>query len=165
MGLLRWPHRTIFSKAIPLYTSQTPIFFQTKLGRTNNHAELLTLKLLLDFAKENNLWHIQIFGDSQIVVNWTRKIQKCHNIFLLPILEDTHQLLIYFDSLTISHVYRNRNIVADALSKDGLQLALGQWDITEHKNGDTIFFYHRPFIESSTLQQEAYHEPQDPWRP
>jgi hypothetical protein len=57
--------------------------------------------------------------------------------------------------MTISHVYRNGNTVADALSKAGLQLALEQWDITEHKNGDTNFFYHRPFIDSSTLQQEA----------
>jgi ribonuclease HI len=119
---------------------------------TNNHAELLTLKILLTFAKENDLRHIQIFGDSQIVVNWARKNQNCHNIFLLPILEDTYQLLNSFDSMTISHVYRNMNTIADALSKDGLQLALGQWDITEHIGGDTIFFYHQPFIDSTTHQ-------------
>jgi hypothetical protein len=50
--------------------------FHTKLGLgqgTNNHAELLTLKLLLAFAKENDLRHIQIFGDSQIVVNWGKE--------------------------------------------------------------------------------------------
>jgi ribonuclease HI len=130
--------------------------FHTKLGLgqgTNNYAELLTLKLLLTFAKEKDLRHIQIFGDSMIVVNWARKLQKCHNIFLLPILEDTFRLLENFDTVTISHVYRNRNMVADALSKAGLHLALGHWDITEHKNGNSQNFYHRPFIDTTTQQQ------------
>ena len=47
-------------------------FFKIKMGLgqgTNNHVELLTLKLLLTFAKENDLRHIQIFRDSLIVVN------------------------------------------------------------------------------------------------
>jgi hypothetical protein len=46
--------------------------FHIKLGLgqgTNNYADLLTLKLELLFAKEKELWHLQIFGDSMIVVN------------------------------------------------------------------------------------------------
>jgi ribonuclease HI len=97
---------------------------------TNNFAEILTLKLLLTFAKVKDLRHIQIFGDSIIVVNWERKPQQCHNIFLLPILEDILCLMEEFETVTISHVYRNMNMVADALSKAGLFLALGHWDIT-----------------------------------
>jgi hypothetical protein len=137
------PHKTTFAEVVSLYISLPPTLFTQNWDWDRVQTtmqKLLTLKLLLAFAKENDLRHIQIFGDSQIVVKWARKIQKCHNIFLLPILEDTYQLLNFFDSMTISHVYRNKNTVADALSKAGLQLALGQWDITEHKNGDTIFF-------------------------
>jgi ribonuclease HI len=107
--------------------------FHIKLGLgqgTNNYAELLTLKLLLLFAKEKDLLHLQIFGDSMIVINWARKLQQCHNIFLLPILEDILRLMEEFDTVTISHVYRNMNMVADALSKAGLPLLWGQWHIT-----------------------------------
>jgi ribonuclease HI len=47
-----------------------------ELGQgTNNYAELLTLKLLLLFAKEKELLHLQIFGDSMISINWARKLQ------------------------------------------------------------------------------------------
>ena len=60
-------------------------FFQIHLGLgwgTNNFAELLTLKLLLTFARERNCAHIQIFGDSMLVINWINKVQICHNVFL-----------------------------------------------------------------------------------
>jgi hypothetical protein len=99
---------------------------------TNNYVELLTLKLLVLFAKEKELLHFQIFGDSMIAINWERKLQQCHNIFLLPILEDILHMMEEFDTVTISHVYRNMNMnmVADALSKAGLPLALVQWHIT-----------------------------------
>jgi ribonuclease HI len=131
--------------------------FHIKLGLgqgTNNYVELLTLKLLLLFAKEKEILHLQIFGDSMNVINWARKLQQCHNIFLLPILEDILRLLEYFDIVTISHVYRNMNMVADALSKAGLPLALGQWHITEYKEGETHAFYHCPFIDTTDLQQD-----------
>jgi hypothetical protein len=45
-------------------------------------------------------------------------------------------------------------MVADALSKAGLTLALGQWDITEHKDGNSQAFYHRPFINTTVQQQD-----------
>jgi len=51
-------------------------------------------------------------------------------MFLIPILEDIFRLLDAFDSLVISHVYRDRNMVMDTLSKEGLQLTLGQWHFT-----------------------------------
>ena len=33
------------------------------------------------------------------------------------------------------------------LSKEGIQLDLGQWLIDEYHNGDHFEFYHRPFME------------------
>jgi ribonuclease HI len=131
--------------------------FHLKLGLgqgTNNYVELLTLKLLLLFTKEKEILHLQIYGDSMNVINWARKLQQCHNIFLLPILEDIFRLLEEFDTVVISHVYRNMNVVADALSKAGLPLTLGQWHITEFKEDETHAFYHRPFIEASEQPQE-----------
>jgi hypothetical protein len=121
---------------------------------TNNYAELLTLKLLLLFAKEKDLRHLQIFGDSMFIVNWARKLQQCHNIFLLPILEDILRLMEEFDTMTIFHIYRNMNMVAGALSKAGLPVALGQWHITKHKDGYSQSYYHQPFINTTVQQQD-----------
>jgi ribonuclease HI len=125
------------------------------LGRgTNNYVELMALKLLLLFTREKGIQQIQIFGDSMNVINWTRKHQTCHNIFLCPILEEIFRLLDTFDTVVISHVYRDKNLVADSLSKEGLQLSQGQWHITETKGEDTNAFYHRPFIEDQGHLQD-----------
>ena len=44
--------------------------FKAGLGLgTNNYAELCALKLLLFLARRNSLAKIQIFGDSQLVIN------------------------------------------------------------------------------------------------
>jgi hypothetical protein len=97
---------------------------------TNNYGELLALKLLLLFSREKEIHHIQSFGDSMNVINWERKLQQFHHIFLFSILEDIFRLLEVFDSVLISHVYGDKNVVEDSLSKEGLQLTLGQWNIT-----------------------------------
>jgi ribonuclease HI len=121
------------------------------LGKgTNNYVELMTLLLLLKIAKEYELKSIQLFGDSLNVINWVQKTQHCHNILLQPILRETHNLLDTFDHFSIQHVYRNRNAIADSLSKEGLNLNFGQWHFTE-TDGDTVrAFFHRPFIEDQT---------------
>jgi ribonuclease HI len=133
-----------------------PLFsFKNGNGQgTNNYDELLALNLLLLFSREKEIQHIQIFGDSMNVINWARKHQICHNIFLSPILEDIYRLMDIFDTLVISHVYRDRNMVADSLSKYGLQLSLGQWHITKQKGEDTNAFFHRPFIEDHDHLQD-----------
>ena len=85
------------------------------------------------------------------VIKWTNKKQFCHNIQLFPILEEIHRLLDTFDTVTISHVYRDINMTIDTLSKDGLQLLQGQWHITKKKGEDTNAFYHRPFTDEHEL--------------
>ena len=48
-------------------------FFSFKAGLglgTNNFAKLCALKLLLYLARRNSLDKIQIFGVSQLVINW-----------------------------------------------------------------------------------------------
>jgi ribonuclease HI len=57
---------------------------------TNNYAKLMTLKLLLLFSKQKEVDTVQTFGDSLKVMNWAQKLQKCSNIFLLPLLEEVH---------------------------------------------------------------------------
>jgi hypothetical protein len=61
-----------------------------------------------------------------IIIKWARKLQQCHNIFLLPILEDILRMMEEFDIMIISHVYKNKNMVVDILSKSWLLLSMGQ---------------------------------------
>jgi ribonuclease HI len=86
---------------------------------TNNFSEMMSLKLLLLFSKENNVTSIHIFGDSQTVVNWAKRYHHFHNILLLSILEEVYGLVDSFDFFFIQHVYRVRNMVVDQLSKVG----------------------------------------------
>lgn len=95
---------------------------------TNNYAKLVSLKLLLLFAKERNVKSLQIFGDSTTVVNGSRRAQKCYNLFLLFMFEEIHRILDTFDFFlnSIRHVYMERNSKAALLSKEGIQLGHGQ---------------------------------------
>lgn len=60
---------------------------------TYNFTKLMALKPLLQFVGENGVISIQLFGDSMNVINWSRKAQICHNIFVLPILEEIFKFL------------------------------------------------------------------------
>jgi hypothetical protein len=67
---------------------------------SNNYVELMSLKLLLQFAVEKEIHSIQLFGDSMNAINWSQKTQICHNIILLPILEEIFRL---YEHICISH--------------------------------------------------------------
>ena len=74
-------------------------------------------------------------------------IKHCHYIRLVPILADAMAIKKHFDSVTFTHVYKERNGLADRLSKEGMQLPLGTWQIEEHNQGQVFIYYHCPFHE------------------
>ena len=124
--------------------------FQISMGLgsgTNNYIELMALKLLLCFAIERNCKKLQVFADSLIVINWIKKIKKCRNTSLAALFEEVSRLLTNFESLTLKHVYRERNMDADILSKAEINLAWGTWKFIETKEATTNEFYHRPFMD------------------
>lgn len=86
---------------------------------TNSYAELCALRLLLLKPIVEGCSALQIFGDSMIVINWATGILRCRNIRLLPILEEILLLKQHFDFISITHVYRERNRLANKLSKEG----------------------------------------------
>jgi ribonuclease HI len=114
---------------------------------SNNYAELMALKLLLSFAGEKGITKLQIFGDSLVIINWMRKTQRCHNIFLASLLEEVFLITEIFTNLSFTHVYRERNGATNSLSKEGTSMAHGQWHILEFLDGQREEHYHRPFIE------------------
>jgi ribonuclease HI len=120
-----------------LYLSDSHHFSMTfGLGMgTNNFAELMSLKLLIAFAIEKGCHSLTVYGDSMNVINWIKSTQRCTITRLVNILEDIKTLQTSFDTFTCRHVYRERNKEADRRSKEGVQLAMGQWKVTEMQNG------------------------------
>ena len=104
--------------------------------------------MLLIFAHEKDLHILQIFGDSMLVINWMNNVQRCHNLQLLPILEEVTQLKSIFNLIYFRHIYRERNVVVDRCSKESAGLFQSMWDIEENGPNGAFQFYHRPFIEA-----------------
>jgi len=131
-----------------LFLSDSHIFkIQTGLGSgSNNYAKCMALKPAILFVRENGVTSLQIYGDSLNVVNWARKLKKCHNIFLATLIEEIVKILNSFDSFSIHHVYRERNVDANALSKFGIELDFGSWTIQESKDETRTNSTHSPFI-------------------
>ena len=75
---------------------------------------------------------MQIFGDSQIVINWASGKYRIQNILLEQILLEVHRLVDLFDNVHFMHIYRERNSLADTLAKDGSNVLYGSWQISEH---------------------------------
>ena len=81
---------------------------------TNNFAEFGSLKLLLLLARRNYVDKIQIFGDSQLVINQPSRKYRLLNIELAMILQDVNRFTDCFDYVSFKHIYRERNSSADA---------------------------------------------------
>ena len=57
------------------------ITFKVGLGEgTNNFAKLYALKLLISLSLKKQVKHIQIFGDSMLVINWIFGKFRVHNV-------------------------------------------------------------------------------------
>ena len=100
--------------------------------------ELCALKLLLRLTRKNNLDKIQVFGDSQLVINWESGKYRLLNIELDIILQDVHYLANSLDYVSFKHIYRERNFKADTLAKAGGSLLEGFWSTCEQRGAEII---------------------------
>jgi ribonuclease HI len=108
------------------------ISFATSLGEaSNNFIEFMAIKLLILLAKERGISHLNIYGDSMLVINCVNGTQTLHKYTLQPLMDDVKRLLTFFSHISFTHVYRNWNKEADQLSKDGLVLDQGIWKVWE----------------------------------
>eukprot|EP00253_Pinus_taeda_P017857 PITA_17857 len=114
---------------------------------TNNFAELITLRHLLHFALIHHCNSINIFGDSQIIINWINGITTCHIHTLSIVLNEVLELKAAFNNITVSHIYREHNNGADKLSKEAATMDRGMWEISEIKDHQEQKIYHRPYID------------------
>jgi hypothetical protein len=113
---------------------------------TNNNEKLLALKLLLCFSKEKDVKTLHIFWNSILIINWAGKTQFCHNMMLLPLLEDVLAIKHTFDSISLQHVYKERNQEVDRLSKEGVLLAQGHLKFKKIKKYVQLEYFLQPFL-------------------
>ena len=103
-------------------------FFTFKVGLgigTNNYAELLGLKLLLTLSLDNNFKKLQIFCDSQLVINWVSGKYRVQIVQLAQIFIEVNRLDDMFDSVDFLHIYHECNTLANILAKDGANVLSG----------------------------------------
>ena len=115
------------------------VSFKAGLGLgTNNYAKLCALKLLLRLTRQHNLDKIQVFGDSQLVINWATGKYRLLNTELAMILQDVHCLADSLDYVSFKHIYRERNFKADTLAKAGGSILEGSWNICEQRGTSLV---------------------------
>lgn len=105
---------------------------------SNNYSEILALLLLLILEKKEDVKCLQVFGDSQLVIDWDNDRKECHNLGLSLILAEIKTLKASMENISFSHISRDKNAEADLHSKAGLELRSGQWII--QKVIDVIFY-------------------------
>ncbi|CAM9000520.1 unnamed protein product [Rhodiola kirilowii] len=92
---------------------------------SNNTAEYQALLLGLQMARQISIDKMDIYGDSQLVINQVLGDYEVRKGDLIPYHRHATQLLNEFDSISIGHVPRSANKLADALANLAANLALG----------------------------------------
>ena len=122
-----------------LYLSDEHYFtFSIGLGLgTNNYAKLLALKLLFTLALKQGVQTLQIFGDSQLVINWVSGKFRINNILLTQVLQEVIRISNFLVKVDYKHIYRESNSKADSLANAGANVVEGHWKILEFGGSET----------------------------
>ena len=75
---------------------------------------------------------LQVFDDSMLIIIWVSRVQRCHIIISVPILEEVLDLKSHFDSFSLRHVYRERNQLYDHCSMEAMQQEQGRCLLEDH---------------------------------
>ncbi|CAM8911187.1 unnamed protein product [Rhodiola kirilowii] len=102
-----------------------PFLFTLTQLCSNNMAEYQALLLGLQMARQIRIDEMDIYGDSQLVINQVLGEYEVRKDDLIPYHRHATQLLNEFDSISIGHVPRSANKLADALANLAANLALG----------------------------------------
>lgn len=94
--------------------------YEAKIGNTNNVAEYLALIRILKLLKKKTRCHIQINGDSNLVINQMRGIWQIKEGMYKPYAEQAKELLTELkkkNEIELRWIPREQNWKADELSK------------------------------------------------
>ena len=86
---------------------------------TNNQAEYIALIQGMRRAKDEGMKRLVVKGDSEIVVNQMTGTYNCFSDKLVPLNDYANEIERYFHSVTYTHIPRQQNTIADALSNHG----------------------------------------------
>ena len=104
--------------------------------------ELLGLWALLHSSHMMGIPLSHIFGDSMVIINWAKGITALSPPELYHWCRETQQLLSSYPGITLSHIYREHNRIADSLSKTSLSLAPGISCYSEFYDDILCMSYH-----------------------
>ena len=93
---------------------------------TNTKAELLSLWAVLLTSHMMGIPLSQIYGDSLVIINWVKGSTALSPTDLVHWCRETKKLFTSFQALSITHIYREHNRLADRLSKDALFFRQGK---------------------------------------
>ncbi|XP_070668934.1 uncharacterized protein [Malus domestica] len=89
---------------------------------TNNQAEYEALIIGLEILMELGATEVEVFGDSELVINQLNGEYKCRHITMAGYYLATKQLLRYWgDEISVSHIPKESNTIANEMA----QLAAG----------------------------------------
>jgi ribonuclease HI len=92
---------------------------------TNTRAELLGAWVTLSLAVRLGIDHIHIFGDSKVIIEWLNGRGNLNAYALLGWMNMIKALKKLFKNISFDHIYREQNMIADALSKKALKAPEG----------------------------------------
>ena len=87
---------------------------------TNNVAEYFGLLVGLRHCVEQNIKHLNVYGDSKLVIEQVKGNWKVRNENLKKIHQPIVELVKKFDLIKLTHIYRKNNKRADQLANEAL---------------------------------------------
>lgn len=87
---------------------------------TNNMAEYSALLTGLEAAKKMGIRKLRVFADSELMVRQMNGVYKVKSEDLRTLYEKAKTLMASFEEARISHVYREKNCIADALANEAI---------------------------------------------
>jgi ribonuclease HI len=87
---------------------------------TSNEAEYHALIFALEQAQSFAPRELQIFSDSKLVVEQMRGLYRVHHDRLRALHRRASALVDQFERVTITHISRERNQLADAIADDAV---------------------------------------------
>jgi ribonuclease HI len=122
---------------------------------SNNIAEYEGLVNGLHITVELGIKHLDIRGDSQLIVDPVMKESSCHDPKMEAYYKAVRCLKERFDGLELNHIAHKHNEIADELAK----IALGQTTVPPDIFTSDL---HKPSVDYEKLGQEEGKQPPEP---
>jgi hypothetical protein len=95
--------------------STSTYFVANLVDATIFFSEFMVIRLLLILSKEKGIFHINLYGESVLVIKCLNGSKYLHSYTLQSFLEDIQRLLECFSHFRFSHVYMTYNKEANVL--------------------------------------------------